>query len=69
MDVEAADDVADHDDGHTAVGDGHVQDAGGKMKVWVLTLENGDILGPALSATLKREGGRGGGKGKEEEGE
>ena len=30
-----------------------MKDAGGKMKVRVLTLEDGDILGPALRATLK----------------
>ena len=41
----------------------------GRWKFWVLTFEDGDILGPALSATLKREGGGGGGRGKEEEGE
>ena len=68
IDVEAADDVTDHDNGSTAVGDCHVQDARGKMEVWVLTLEDGDILGPALSATLKREGGEGEGKEEEEKG-
>ena len=57
VDVEAADDVADHDEGNTAVGDCHVQDARGKMEVWVLTLEDGDILGSALSATLREGGG------------
>ena len=53
VDVEATDDVAYHHNGGTAVGDCHVKDARGKMKVRVLTLEDGDILGPALRATLK----------------